>query len=240
MFLPALALLPVVLLWGISRRARVLDRELAASRTRLSEAEDGVRRRIERDLHDGVQQQLVAILSLTELATRQVGRHPDAATETLTDVRDQVATAITDLRELVHGIRPPVLEDAGVAAALAGRLDRLPPHVSLRSDPPFLADDRVRWPPEIEAAAYFVVCEAVTNALKHTPGARIEIEVRESAAELVVTVVDDGTGGAVVRAPGGLAGLQDRVESLGGRFEVTDRVGRGTVVRASFTRGPLP
>ena len=133
-FLPALALLPVVLLWGISRRTRVLDRELAASRTRLSEAEDRVRRQIERDLHDGVQQQLVAILSLTELATRQVGRHPDAATETLTDVRDQVAAAITDLRELVHGIRPPVLEDAGVAAALSSRLDRLPPGVSLRTD----------------------------------------------------------------------------------------------------------
>ena len=199
-FLPALALLPAVLLWGISHRARVLDRELAASRTRLSEAEDGVRRRIERDLHDGVQQQLVAILSLTELATRQVGRHPEAATETLTDVRDQVATAITDLRELVHGIRPPVLEDAGVAAALAGRLDRLPALVSLRSDPPSLAEDRARWPPEIEAAAYFVVCEAVANALKHAPGAQIDIEVREGAGDLVVTVVDDGPGGAVVRA----------------------------------------
>ena len=236
-FIPALAVLPVVLLWGISRRARVLDRELAASRTRLSEAEDGVRRRIERDLHDGVQQQLVAILSLTELATRQVTRNPDAATGTLGDVRDQVSTAITDLRELVHGIRPPVLEDAGVAAALASRL---PPIVSLRSNPGARDEGRLRWPPEIEAAAYFVVCEAVSNAVKHARDAEVEIDVHEGAAELSVRVADRGPGGAGIRATGGLAGLQDRVESLGGRFEVGPGSSGGTEVRATFVRELLP
>lgn len=210
-FLFALAVLPVVLLWGISTRTRALDRRLAASRARLIEAEDKVRRTIERDLHDGVQQQLVAILSLTELATRQVERDPPLATEALHDVREQVTTAITDLRELVYGIRPPVLEDAGVSAALASRLQKLGPDVRLTG-----SGASVRWPPEAEAAAYFVACEAVTNALKHAPGSAVVVRVIEDPDVLQVEVGDDGPGIDGLVPGRGLSGLRDRVESIGG------------------------
>lgn len=231
-FLVALAVLPLVLLWGISSRTRTLEGRLSASRARLIEAEDEVRRSIERDLHDGVQQQLVAILSLTELAKRQVGRDPHLAIDALDDVREQVSTAITDLRELVYGIRPPVLEDAGVAAALAGRLQKLGSEVQLTGSRP-----TVRWPPEAEAAAYFVACEAVTNALKHAPASAVEVRVIEDQDILLVEVRDDGPG-IDGRVPGrGLSGLRDRVESIGGRFEV--RGDQGTVVQARFERGAV-
>jgi signal transduction histidine kinase len=188
-----------------------------------------VRRSIERDLHDGVQQQLVAILSLTQLATRQVRRDPEIVVATLADVQEQVTMAIGDLRELVYGIRPPVLQDAGVVAALESRLERLGDAVTLEA-----GDVRhVRWPPEVEAAAYFVVCEAVTNALKHAPGAPVTILLKQAGSDLEVAIEDDGSGILVpARSGGGLSGLADRVQSLGGSFSVGRRDGGGTAVRA--------
>ena len=236
LFLIALALFPVVLLLGISRRTRGLDAELAASRTRIIEAEDRARRQVERDLHDGVQQQLVAILSLTGLAAQQVRRDAAAAELTLGEVRGQVRTAIRDLRELVHGIRPPVLEDSGVAAAVESRLARLPAEVSLDVE----QVRHRRWPPETEAAAYFVVCEAVTNALKHAPGSAVRIALRGDETSLTVEVDDTGPGiHAGARHGRGLAGLRDRVESLGGTFSVTGEPRHGTAVRAHFAPGPV-
>lgn len=230
-FLVALALFPVTLLVGVAHRTRNMEQELAASRTRLVEAEDRARREVERDLHDGVQQQLVAILSLTELAARQTTRDPHEASRTLEDVRRQAQVAIADLRELVHGIRPPVLEDSGVAAALESRLASLPVEVSLQVE----AGHDLRWPPETEAAAYFVVCEAVTNALKHAPGSRVHVALSSVEGSLRVAVADDGPGLRGADSQGrGLEGLRDRVESLGGVFEVQGTSGRGTVVRASF------
>lgn len=236
LFLVALALFPVVLLAGISRRTRALGSDLAASRARLVTAEDEVRRAIERDLHDGVQQQLVAILTLTELASRQVHRDPDQAEQTLGDVRTQVGRAIGDLRELVYGIRPPVLEDSGVAAALDSRMDKLPAEVAL--DTGSVQD--LRWSPETEAAAYFVACEAVTNALKHAPGSPVRIRLSGDAHQLAVEVRDAGPGvGRGVEHGRGLAGLRDRVDSLGGTFRVGDDPGGGTVVRAHFPAEPV-
>ena len=175
----ALAVLPVVLLIGIASRTRALDADLSASRTRLITAEDRVRRDIERDIHDGVQQQLVAILSLTQLARREQRRDPAAATATMDDIAGQVHGAIGDLRELVSGIRPPVLKDAGVGAALASRIERLPADVALE----LCGDRSARWDDAVEAAAYFVGCEAVTNALKHAPGSAVAVQVTDSAAE---------------------------------------------------------
>jgi signal transduction histidine kinase len=230
-FLFALSLMPVVLLVGISRRTRSLATELLASRLRLTGAEDDVRRRIERDLHDGVQQQLVALLSLTELADRQARNASPRLPETLTDVRAQITGAIEELRELVYGIRPPVLEDSGVAAALESRMRRLPAEVSLDLSRAL----GVRWSAQTEAAAYFVACEAVTNALKHAPGAPVRVRVAAEQGALLVEVEDEGPG---IRAGqelgGGLLGLRDRVESSGGRFSVVPRRGGGTVVRAVF------
>lgn len=235
LFLVALALFPLVLLAGIARRTRALEVELAASRTRVIEAEDRTRRQVERDLHDGVQQQLVAILSLTGLAAQQTQRDAASARETLGEVSDQVRTAISDLRELVHGIRPPVLEDSGVAAALESRLAKLPAEVTLDIE----EVRRRRWPPETEAAAYFVVCEAVTNALKHAPGSPVRIALRGDETTLTVEVVDTGPGiDGSAHHGRGLAGLRDRVESLGGTFTVIGEPRRGTAVRARFLPGP--
>lgn len=237
LFLLAHAAFPVVLLWGISRRTRRMEQELGASRARLIGAEDAVRRRIERDLHDGVQQQLVAILSMTELAAHQVHGNPEGADDTLTEVRAQVRSAIGDLRELVYGIRPPVLEDSGVAAALDSRMDKLPAQVMLDVD----SVRNLRWSPETEAAAYFVVCEAVTNALKHAPGSPVRVHLSGDDRHLSVEVDDSGPGiGDDAGGGGGLAGLHDRVDSLGGSFVVADRPSGGTVVRAHFPAEPVP
>jgi signal transduction histidine kinase len=229
LFLVGLGSLPLALLAGLSSRTRRMESELTASRGRLTAAEDRVRRSIERDLHDGVQQQLVAILSLTQLATRQVRRDPEIVVATLADVQEQVTMAIGDLRELVYGIRPPVLQDAGVVAALESRLERLGDAVTLEA-----GDVRdARWAPEVEAAAYFVVCEAVTNALKHAPGAPVTIRLGRAGGDLEVAVEDGGSGIPVpTRTGGGLSGLADRVQSLGGSFSVGRRDGGGTAVRA--------
>jgi signal transduction histidine kinase len=230
-FLFALSLMPIVLLVGISQRTRTLASELSASRMRLIGAEDEARRRIERDLHDGVQQQLVALLSLTELASRQARNASPHLSETLSDVRSQITAAIEELRELVYGIRPPVLEDAGVAAALESRMRRLPVEVSLD----FAEVHGMRWPAQTEAAAYFVACEAITNALKHAPGAAVRVRVGAEQGGLLVEVEDEGPG---IRAGqelgGGLVGLRDRVDSSGGRFSVAQGHDGGTLVRAVF------
>lgn len=236
-FLVALALFPVTLLIGISRRTRTLEHELTASRTRLVTAEDQARRRIERDLHDGVQQQLVALLSLTELASRQVHRDPAQAEQTLVDMRTQVRGAIQDLRELVSGIRPPVLEDSGMAAALDSRMDALPAQMAMDTG----SVRHLRWSPETEAAAYFVACEAVTNALKHPPGAPVRVLLVGDPEHLLVEVDDRGPGiGTGPHEGRGLAGLRDRVDSLGGAFSVESSPAGGTVVRARFPAGPVP
>lgn len=228
LFLVGLAMFPVVLLLGISRQSRRLVDELAASRARLAAAEDEVRHTIERDLHDGVQQQLMALLSLTELAGRQLHRDPARAADTVLEIHAQARDTIDELRELVSGIRPPVLADSGVAAALESKLSRLPHTVEVDAD----GVRGRRWPSGIEATAYFVVCEAVTNALRHAPGARIRVTLRGDASRLVVEVRDDGGGIDDSSGGSGLAGLRDRVDSWGGTFEVRSTVPRGTLVRA--------
>lgn len=227
----AFAILPIVLLAGIAGRTRALEQVVAASRSRIAAAEDRARREIERDLHDGAQQQLVAMLSVVELAKRQSARGESPA-GTLADLGEQVSGAITDLRELVSGIRPPVLQDAGVAAALLSRIERLPADVVLDS-----GESAARWDDAVEAAAYFVGCEAVTNAVKHAPGAPVRVRVVCSETELEVEVRDAGPGiPASWRTGRGLSGLQDRVASLGGVFAAVPSADGGTTVSARFTR----
>src|SRR5690606_35585177 len=133
LFLLALGTFPAALLVAITARTRSLERRLVESRHRLVAAEDSARSALERDLHDGVQQQIVAILSLTELANHQSGRDPEAAAATLADVTALAETAIRELRELVSGLRPPVLTDAGLVAALNSRFSRLPAEIRLEA-----------------------------------------------------------------------------------------------------------
>lgn len=231
LFLLSLALFPLALLVGITRRVRFLEAGLVESRERLVNAEDVARRRLERDLHDGVQQQLVAALSLVALAARQATRRPDDVRATVEEVGDRLRGAMTELRELVRGLRPPVLEDAGLASAIESRLSTLPAEVELHTDP----EAKTRWAPAVEAAAYFVVTEAVTNALKHAPGSRVVVRLSGANGQLRLEVADDGPGlSAAVPDGSGLRGLQDRVESLRGTFTVTGEAGSGTVVRATF------
>lgn len=233
-FLLGLALFPVSLLVGITHRVRTLERGLQESRARLVEAEDTARRRLERDLHDGVQQQLVAALSLVALAERQLPDRPERARETVGEVGDRVQGAMTELRELVRGLRPPVLADAGLVAAVESRLTGLPARVELDLH----GGPDQRCAPAVEAAAYFVVTEAVTNALKHAPGSRIAVRIGVDRDRLCLEVADDGPGPREDALAGsGLSGLRDRVESLHGTFTAGRGPAGGTVVRADFPAG---
>jgi len=208
----------------VSERERFAAR-FEESRTDALRAADGERRRIERDLHDGAQQQLVAIgLDL---------RHLQAGLDPGSPVRDQLdesvgrlGDAIRGLRELAHGVRPSTL-DAGLAPALAELAGR----TSVRT---LLDVTDERFAAEVEAAAYFVVSEALANALKHATPASIEVLADRVDGRLVVTVVDDGPGGAVAVPGRGLAGMADRVAAMGGTLHVADGPGGGTRVRAEL------
>jgi signal transduction histidine kinase len=199
--------------------------ELAASRARLVEAADEARRRIERDLHDGAQQRFVAArLDLTVLE-RQLDE-PDRARSTLARAREQLDAGLADLRDLARGIHPTVLTDRGLEPALAALVHRAPVPVDLRADLP------QRLAPAIEAAAYFLVSEALTNVAKHAQADSVTVDVASTDGALVVTIADDGIGGADTRHGTGLRGLVDRVAAVGGRLELSSERGRGTRICA--------
>ncbi|HEX6744407.1 MAG TPA: GAF domain-containing protein [Solirubrobacteraceae bacterium] len=199
--------------------------ELAASRMRIVEASDAERRRLERNLHDGAQQRLVA----TSLAVRMAARraNDDPALRTMLDgAGDELTLALEELRELARGLHPAVLSDHGLCAAVEAVAERAPLPVTV--DVPI--DERL--PETVEAAAYFVVCEALTNVAKYAHASAARVRVERSDGHATVEVVDDGVGGADERDGSGLRGLADRVEALGGRLVVTSPVGEGTAVRA--------
>jgi len=230
LFLAVLALFPMSLVAGVTARARQTEAELLLSRARLVTAEDEARRRIERDLHDGAQQQVVGVLSLLQLAQRQHGRGDGQTGSTLEQAVLATRQTMAELRELGAGIHPSVLSDCGLADAVDTRLSLLPFSATLASR----LGDR-RWPPATEAAAYFLVCEALTNAAKHASCDRVRVELADDHGALRVGVVDDGDGfdprAADLR---GLTGLRDRVEALGGRFELSSAAGAGTRLTAVF------
>ena len=200
--------------------------ELAASRARLVEAADAARQRIERDLHDGAQQQLVAAALDLTLLEQQLERDPDAARTVLARAREQLDGGLRELRDLARGIHPSVLTDRGLAVALEGLAKRAPVPVELSVD--------VRTPLDqaIEAAAYFLVSEAITNAAKHAQADAVSVDVEATADTVVVTVADNGVGGAETSRGSGLGGLIDRVEAVGGRLEITSPPGEGTRLSA--------
>lgn len=186
--------------------------ELRASRARVTEAADAERRRIARDLHDGIQARLV-------LLRLQAAGSVDAGPG---DVLAGLDRIIDELRQLVHGVMPAMLVENGLGAAVEDLADRLPvpATVEVRG-----SDD---LPPVVQSTAYFVVAEAVTNAVKHAGASRLDVLVHRDDVAVHVEVRDDGCGGARVGGHGGLRGVRDRVEALGGRFEVTDLPGGGT------------
>ena len=199
--------------------------ELAASRMRIVEASDAERRRLERNLHDGAQQRLVATSLAVRLAARRVT--DDAAVRAMLDgAGDELARALEELRELARGLHPAVLTDHGLRAAIEAIADRAPVPVAVE------VPLHERLPESVEAAAYFVVCEALTNVAKYAQASEARVRVERSDGQAQVEVVDDGVGGADARGGSGLRGLADRVEALGGRLVVTSPLGQGTAVRA--------
>jgi signal transduction histidine kinase len=200
--------------------------EIAASRARLVEAADDARRRIERDLHDGAQQRLVAAALELTLLEQQLKRGPEAAKAVLARAREQLDGGLSDLRDLARGIHPSVLTDRGLAVALEALAKRAPLPVELH----VAVESQVEQ--AIEAAAYFLVSEAITNAAKHAQAESVTVEVEVSGDAMVVTVADDGVGGAETTRGSGLGGLMDRVEAVGGRLEITSPPGGGTRLSA--------
>lgn len=207
--------------------------ELRESRRRLVAAQDTERRRIERNLHDGAQQELVALAAKLRLAANQFTRGSQDAPATLAEAQEDLKRAVSELRQLAQGIFPSVLGDRGVLAAVEVRAARMPLPVDVE------ADERVagtRLAPEVEAAAYFVVTEALTNVLKHAAATQASVRLSAANGSLTVEVADDGRG--ISAPPGsGVTGMADRVAALGGALEVGPADGGGTVVRASIPVG---
>jgi len=206
--------------------------ELAASRMRIVAAQDTERRRIERDIHDGVQQHVVALITKIRLARNELRRGERPADALLAEVQADATELLADLRELVHGIHPPVLSDRGLVAAIETRADRLPVAIEVRAEPELRER---RFGEDVEGAAYFVVCEALTNVVKHAAASAATVELSASNGHLSIVVGDDGIGAHPAAADGhGLTNLRDRVEALGGALRVDARPGAGTQVAAEL------
>ena len=210
---------------------RAIDVELRRSRARIVEATDAERRRLERDLHDGAQQRLVALsLALRRLRTRLENRPvPDGTSVAAADqAAAELKLAISELRELARGIHPAILTEAGLAAAIGA--------LAHRSAVPAVVTDKPdrRLPPAVEATAYFVVSEALANTAKHAGATRVGIGATCTDNVLRVEVIDDGVGGADRGRGTGIEGLHDRVAALGGTMTVSSPPGQGTVVVAEI------
>jgi signal transduction histidine kinase len=203
------------------------EEDLRLSRERLVTAGDAARRRLERDLHDGAQQRLIALALELRLALDVLDDDPAEARRALEDVQGQLALATHELRDLARGLHPATLSDRGLPGALEVIAGLSPVPVRLT-----VPDGRL--PEAVEATIYFVVCEALTNVARHADAGVIEVRVEREPAEVVVEVRDDGCGGADPATGSGLGGLADRVAALGGSLVVVSPAGRGTTVRAAL------
>jgi len=201
--------------------------ELAASRTRIVEAGDAARRRLERDLHDGAQQRLVAVSLQMRLARARLANDPAAAAEILDEAGEQLAQGLEQLRELARGIHPALLTDRGLKAALAALASRAPFPVGID-----VTDERFAQP--VEVAVYYLVSEALTNAAKYAEPTAVSVTVERAEGRLTAEIADDGRGGADPASGTGLRGLADRVEALGGRLRIDSPPGAGTRIRAEL------
>ncbi|WP_146241203.1 GAF domain-containing sensor histidine kinase [Actinokineospora spheciospongiae] len=199
--------------------------ELEASRARIVQAQNAERRRVQGQLHDGVQQDLVAMVTRLRLARNQLRRDPDRVDAMLDEVQEDVYRVIAEVRELAHGIHPPELTDQGLAAAVRSRARRAPIPVTVHAGPEVTGS---RFVPDVEEAAYFLISEALTNVLKHAEATRATIRLSGCADLLDIEVTDDGVGfSGEVR----LTGLRDRVDAVGGALVATSAPGAGATVR---------
>ena len=213
-------------LLGPGRRESLAQRveTLARSRADLVAAADAERRRIERDLHDGAQQRLVSLAMNLGMARERFEAEPEPVRQVLAAAHDEAVLALTELREFVRGLHPAVLNDRGLDAALSGLAARAPLPVRLRVDVPKPAA------PGVEAVAYFVVSEALTNVVKHAQATRAEVTVTQVGDRLLITVTDDGRGGAVPGHGTGLHGLAQRAAAVDGTLSIDSPPGGPTTV----------
>ena len=208
--------------------------ELAASRARIVTAGDVERRRLERNLHDGAQQRLVALSLSLRLALARLESDPAAARTILAGAGDELALALGELRELARGLHPAVLSDRGLRPAVEMLAGRAPVPVEIGEIP------EERLPEPVEAAAYYLIAEALTNVAKYARASAVRVRVTATGERVVVEVTDDGVGGADAAAGSGIRGLADRVEALGGTLEVASPPGGGTSLRAEMPRATRP
>jgi signal transduction histidine kinase len=207
------------------------DAQLAAEVTRLEasrvaavDSAEAERRRIERDLHDGAQQRLVKLGMDLGMAHERFDDDPAAARQLVAEAHEEAKAALAELRDLVRGFHPAILDDRGLDAALSAVVARVPVPVRLRVDVP------VRPPASVESAAYFVVLEALTNVTKHADATKASVSIERRGDRLAIDVTDDGHGGADASAGSGLAGLHERVRALGGWMQVLSPLGGPTTV----------
>jgi signal transduction histidine kinase len=214
---------------GLALQVQAQIAEVEGSRLRIAETAVAERRRLERDLHDGAQQALLAIAA--SLSTARLHAQPyDEVTASIDRARDGLRTAITEVRQLARGLHPAVLADGGLRPALENVADGLALDVELDIGPDRFGDG-------VESTLYFVACEALTNAVKHAGADRARIEIRRDPDGVHLSVSDDGRGGAVIRAGSGLAGMRDRIRALGGELRVISDSGAGTRIEAVIPCG---
>ena len=219
-------------LLGPGRREELAQRveSLARSRADLVAAADAERRRIERDLHDGAQQRLVSLAMNLGMARERFESEPEPVRQAIAAAHDEAVLALTELREFIRGLHPAVLSDRGLDAALSGLAARAPLPVRLRVDVPKPAS------PGVEAVAYFIVSEAITNVVKHAQATRAEVTVARAGDVLRIAVTDDGRGGAVPAAGDGtgLRGLAQRAAAVDGTLSIDSPPGGPTVITAEL------
>ena len=200
--------------------------QLRASRQRLVHAQDEERRKLERNLHDGAQQQLVALSVQLRLAEGLIDRDPTRTKSMLADLQTATGRAIEDLRDLARGIYPPLLADKGLVAALEAQVRKGTIDTSVA------AENVARYPEQVEAAVYFCALEALNNVAKYSGASRVEVRLAQSNGDLTFEVTDDGAGFDMARTNygTGLRGMADRVEAIGGMLEIRSTPGNGTSV----------
>jgi PAS domain S-box-containing protein len=206
------------------------EEEIRASRARIVAAADDARRKLERNLHDGAQQRLVALSLALRLAQAKLATDPEGSSKILVDASSELAQALEELRELARGIHPALLTDRGLKAAVQALADRTPLDVDLD-----IPDERL--PAPLEAAAYYVVSESIANVIKHAHATRVQVRVAKNGESVTIEVADDGVGGAEAPRGSGLRGLADRLAALDGRLRIESPSAGGTRVVAE---APLP
>jgi signal transduction histidine kinase len=211
----------------VCERRKFAD-SLSASRARLVEAADTERRRLEHNLHDGAQQRLTALSLRLQMATDHARDAPDRASVVLEAAEAEVLLAIDELRDLAQGIQPAVLTERGLAYAIESIAARSTVPIEVSGLPP------TRFDESAEATAYYVVAEAITNAQRYARASSISVRAAVTRRSLHLEIGDDGIGDAAESKGSGLQGLRDRVEAVGGTFEVDSPPGRGTRVAAAI------